>query len=112
VRDTDFLDPGRVDTQALRTEHEMQGRLWVGSIGTLRPHKGVGEIVSALSEFVGPDAPGLYVAGARLEEDYARELHQDALQRLGPERVRFLPAFSFSTLPAHVAPADVICLPS
>lgn len=111
VRDTDFLDPGRVNVPELRAELKMKGRLWVGFIGTVRPHKGVGELVSALSEIQGPDAPGLYVAGVNVEEPYASELLQKAKSLLGPERVKFLPPFPFETLPSQVAPVDVICLP-
>lgn len=111
VRDTEFLNPERVNKQALRNQHKMQGRLWVGFIGTVRPHKGVGELVHVLSEFQGGDAPGLYVAGVQLQDGYTRELFEEANQRLGSERVRFLPPFSFDLLPAQVAPVDIICLP-
>lgn len=111
VRDTDFLDPARVDPQAIRSELEMQGRRWVGFIGTIRQHKGVGELIQVLSEMKGSTAPGIYVAGADLEDDYTRQLYELANSQLGSERVRFRPPFSFETLPAQVAPVDVICLP-
>ena len=111
VRDTKFLDPARVDVGALRRHLNMEGRLWVGFIGTPRPHKGLGELIRVLSKMSGPSAPGLYVAGAAPDDDYGRALCEQAQSALGAERVRFQPPFSFDTLPQQVAPVDVICLP-
>ncbi len=111
VRDTKFLDPARVDVSALRHQLDMEGRLWVGFIGTPRPHKGLGELIRVLSTMGGASAPGLYVAGAVPDDDYGKALLEQARSMLGAERVRFQPPFSFDTLPEQVAPVDVICLP-
>jgi glycosyltransferase involved in cell wall biosynthesis len=111
VRDTDWLNPNTVDREAIRAKLEMEGRLWVGFIGTVRPHKGVGQLIEVLGEFHGPDAPGLYVAGVDLTDGYYSELKSEAEAKLGTDRVRFRAPFDFSQLPEQVAPVDVICLP-
>lgn len=112
VRDTDFLDPARTDVAALRDELDMTGRVWVGFIGTPRRHKGVDDLVDALTQLDGPSAPGLYIAGADDSDPYGAELLASARARLGSERLRVVPSFPFEQLPRWVALADLICLPS
>lgn len=112
VRDTNVLDPAHVDAAAVRRELSMDGRLWVGFVGTVRPHKGVEVLVDALSSFQGADAPGLYLAGMDEQERFASSLVKHIRHRLGPERIRIKGVFDFAELTRWVAAADIICIPS
>ncbi|TPV94568.1 MAG: glycosyltransferase family 4 protein [Myxococcales bacterium FL481] len=112
VRDTDVLDPDKVDGDALRARLEMTGRVWIGFVGTPRAHKGGIELVDAVARFNGPNAPGLYLAGVDTCDGYAVALRRYIEQRLPAARIRVQPPFPVEQTAEHVALADIICLPS
>jgi glycosyltransferase involved in cell wall biosynthesis len=112
VRDTDFLDPTRVDRSADLDALGMRGRSWVGFIGTLGRHKGVEDLIAALRQVTGEPAPGLFLAGVGETNEYAQQIVAKARAALGAERLRVVNEFPFSELPRWTALPDVICLPS
>jgi glycosyltransferase involved in cell wall biosynthesis len=112
VRDTDFLDPARVVEHSTRTELGLNGRSWVGFIGTPRPHKGLESLIGALGRISDDGAPGLLLAGVDQKDPYVVGLVADARTRLGDARLRVVGQFDFSELPRWVALPDMICLPS
>jgi glycosyltransferase involved in cell wall biosynthesis len=109
VRDTDLLDPARVDRASGRGALAMGERVWVGFIGTIRPHKGVEDLVAALALL---DHPGLFLAGVDTTDSFVRELVEDARARLGEERVRIVGQFGFAELPRWASLPDILCVPS
>jgi glycosyltransferase involved in cell wall biosynthesis len=110
VRNTDELDPRRVDRQAERARYDMNRHFWIGFVGSLRPHKGVEDLLAAVAL---QDANvGLYIAGAESNHPYGERLLAQARSVLPPERLRVLPAFPLSELPQRLALADVLCMPS
>jgi glycosyltransferase involved in cell wall biosynthesis len=109
VRDTDVLDPARVDRAAGRRELEMGDRVWVGFIGTARAHKGVDDLVDALALL---SEPGLFLAGMNPGDMFVAALVERARARLGPERVRVVGQFGFAELPRWSSLPDILCVPS
>jgi glycosyltransferase involved in cell wall biosynthesis len=109
VRDTDRLDPARVEVAELRRELDMDGRLWVGFIGTARAHKGVDDLVAALARL---REPGLLLAGVDRDDPYVRELVARAKQGLGEARLRVVGPFGFAELARWVNLPDIVCVPS
>jgi glycosyltransferase involved in cell wall biosynthesis len=112
VRDDRELDPERVRVDALRARLRLEGRSWVGFVGTVRVHKGVTDLIGALSRLRGDDAPGLLLLGANPVDPVVRETLRSAREALGGNRVRNSGLFSLSDLPEHVAVADVVAVPS
>jgi glycosyltransferase involved in cell wall biosynthesis len=110
VRDTEQLDPATVERARYRAELGMDGRFWVGFVGTMRLHKGNRELVDAVS--AAGDGVGLFLAGANPEERFAREVLAHARAVLGDERLRVVPVFPFDELPRWLALPDLIALPS
>lgn len=113
VRDCKLFDPDKQDVTSLRAELALGGRKWVGFIGTVRPHKGIEDLIAALASFSAIDAPGLLLAGLSSDEvGGEHQLVRFATEQLGVARVRAVPRFPFSELPRWLAIPDVLCIPS
>tara|TARA_R110002072_G_scaffold11106_1_gene50634 strand:- start:2750 stop:3637 length:888 start_codon:yes stop_codon:yes gene_type:complete len=113
VRDPSQLDPARADRERARARLDLSGeRSWVGFVGTLRPHKGVQDLIEALAA-CGPEGPGLALLGGEdARNDFACELLTLARARLGPSRLRSCEAFPFARLPEQLSALDLVALPS
>ncbi len=104
--DTDRFQP-RGDDPALRAELRAQGQHVVLFVGRLVPHKGVEDLVLAVSEL--PRDALLVVAG----EGPSRHALEDLARSRGvDQRVRFVGAVSDEDLPRYHAVASVVALPS
>jgi len=114
VRDTDRLDPARFAeaARAHRAQAGLEGRVWVGFIGTIREHKGVEDLVAAVAQLQGSNPPGLVLAGVDFEHAFTKRILETAGQLLPPERLRVVGAFDGEELPLWVAATDVLCVPS
>ncbi len=114
VRDTEQLDPARYQAEARerRAAQGMDGRTWVGFIGTIREHKGVDDLVTAIAQLAGERAPGLFLAGVDFEHTFSKVVLAQARAALPESRLRVLGAFDGAELPGWVAATDVICIPS
>jgi glycosyltransferase involved in cell wall biosynthesis len=112
VRDESELDPARVAAAELRQSLDLAGRLWVGFVGTVRPHKGLEDLVGALGQLRGPRAPGLLLLGADAGDPVVGEVVARARQVLGPERLRVRHQFPVQRLAQHVQLVDVVAIPS
>lgn len=107
VRDPDTLDPAH----AIESELEPlpSERLWVGFVGTPRPHKGIRVLVDAVA-LAQRDAPlGLVLMGVGDPND-AEIVH--ARNRLSNEALRVLSPFPLSALRDHLRLADILAVPS
>jgi glycosyltransferase involved in cell wall biosynthesis len=109
VRDTSLLDPARTNAHDLRQNLQMDGRLWVGFIGSLKPHKGVEDLIAALSLL---QDVGLFLAGVDDQDEFASALLLSARQTLGPQRVRSVGFFDLAQLPRVLSLPDILCIPS
>ena len=112
VRDHDALDPRRVDAAPLRATLRLDDRLWIGFVGTPRPHKGLEILVDAIARSRAPRAPGLILCGCDRSDAYARRSAAHAERRLGSERLRVIERFGFDEIALHVALPDVLAVPS
>lgn len=110
VRNTDVLKPDRAAREAARAELGMAARFWVGFVGTIRKHKGVDDLLAAVT---GLDASvGLYLAGVDEADEYTARLVERARSKLPRERLRIVPTFDFSRLPYWLGAADMLAIPS
>jgi glycosyltransferase involved in cell wall biosynthesis len=110
VRDTDVLKPDAALRATARAELDMERRFWVGFVGTVRPHKGVADLLAAV-KLLGDDV-GLYLAGLDEADDYTRKLLASVRAELPEGRLRLVPTFDFRRLPYFLGAADVLCIPS
>jgi glycosyltransferase involved in cell wall biosynthesis len=109
VRDTAWLDPAAETSAATRLELGMEGRVWVGFIGSVKPHKGVEDLVAALAKVADV---GLFLAGVDESDPFASQLLESAKAQLGADRVRVVGFFDFGELRRWLSVPDVICIPS
>jgi glycosyltransferase involved in cell wall biosynthesis len=110
VRDTSALQPDAAAREAARAELDMAGRFWVGFVGTIRQHKGVDVLLSAVSR-LGDDV-GLYLAGIDAGDPYTQRLLERARAELPAARLRLVPTFDFRRLGYWLSAADVLSIPS
>jgi len=110
VRDHQMLNPDSVDSARVRNKLALGDRVWVGFIGTFRPHKGIDDLISAVYRAAG--SPGLLLMGIDEQDPAITGLIASARELLGPNRVRVLPPFPLTQLPEHVHAADIIAIPS
>jgi glycosyltransferase involved in cell wall biosynthesis len=85
------------------------GRLWVGFVGTPRPHKGIRVLVDAIAKTSRDTPLGLVLMGVGNREDpeivHARTtLHTDALRVISP--------FPLDALCDHLRLPDILAIPS
>jgi glycosyltransferase involved in cell wall biosynthesis len=110
VRDTDVLKPDAAAREAARAELDMSGRFWVGFVGTLRAHKGVEDLLSAVARL--DSDVGLYLAGIDESDDYTQQLLTRVRDSLPAERLRLVKAFDFRRLSYWLGAADMLSIPS
>src|SRR5262249_22111300 len=110
VRNTDRLKPDAAARAAARAELELGERFWVGFVGTIRKHKGVDDLLSAVASL--DDGIGLYLAGVDESDAYTARLLERARAELPEARLRVVPTFDFARLGYWLGAADVLCIPS
>lgn len=105
-KDTALFDPSRFDPQACRRALGLEGKRVVMFPGTVRPHKGLDDVVAAL-ERLGWDDARLVIVGGR---DIGDE-HAENLARRYPNLVVRLARRATADMPAVVAAAHVVVAP-
>lgn len=104
-RDTSVLDPARFDTEKEKERLGLKGKKVLMFLGTPRAHKGVEDLFAALARVADPDIH-LVIIGA-----------ENPLEPIGgnwprvKERITVLSKIPFSSLPDHLAAADVLVIP-
>ena len=108
ARDTKRFDPDKFDKEAMREKYgiDESARVVIFS-GTLRPYKGIEDLVTALKEI--PEVI-LVIVGIN-ESEYCRELISRARSELGSERVRTFGLQPFSKIPQFLAMSDIVVIP-
>lgn len=104
VRDTDRLDPSKVNGLAVRRRLGLEGVKIVLFLGTPRPHKGVEDAIAAVAGLRREDVRFLLV-GAREDDAYVADLRRRA------PSVIFQPPCKWSEAPSFLAAADVVVVP-
>ena len=110
VRDTQALARDPAARAATRKRLKMDGGFWVGYVGTIRKHKGVGDLIAAVGRL--PPNVGLYLAGVDASDSMASDVVARARGELGEERLRVVHQFPFDELRLWLSAADVLCIPS
>jgi len=103
-RDTTSMDPSLYDRDAARKTWQVTGRV-VLFLGTVRPHKGVEDLLSAVERLHYPDMQCI-IAGVNDADPYVTGLRQQA-----SSQIRFIPMLPFETIPSLLQAADVVVIP-
>ena len=106
AKDTARFDPALFDADACRRALGLDGVRVIMFPGTLRPHKGVEDALTALELLDWPDARLVLVGGREVGDRHAR-----ALGERSAARVVRLGRFGADEMPAVVAAAHVVVVP-
>ena len=108
-RDTDAFRPGKWDRRDLRRRHGLDpDERIVAFLGTLRPHKGVNDLVEALAG-MGPGAPSLLLVGVGDDPESHATLGVAKTRLAG--RVHCFGPQRFDRLPEFLSLADAAVVP-
>ena len=104
-RDTTVLDPLKFNSGKIKEKMGFKNSRVVMFLGTLRPHKGVDDLLAAFKIIDNPNLH-LVIIGA--------ESHHEFLERVEPSirhRVMVLPKIPFDKLPEFLSVADIVVIP-
>ena len=104
-KDTEHFDPARYDRNQLRNELHIENYKIIMFLGTVRPHKGLEQIVQAL-RMVDRDDIRLVIVGAGTERKYEKKLKE-----LGKDKVILKGKIPFNDIPKYLHAADLVVLP-
>jgi glycosyltransferase involved in cell wall biosynthesis len=105
ARDTDFLDPADFNRSELRERWEIGHTKLIMFLGTVRPHKGVEDLIQAV-RLLKRDDVALWLVGADMASPYVNKLMtqgQDAVKVLGYQ--------PFTEIPKFLSIADLVVIP-
>ncbi len=108
-RDTESLDPGKVDRSYVREKFSVSDKRVITFLGTPRPYKGIEDLIDAVSLLNSPSVL-LMVIGLG-EDSYSRRLAGLALEKLGEHHVRLLSQQPFKRVPEFLALSDLVVVP-
>lgn len=110
ARDTDIFNPALFDKYSLRKSYKIdQSKKIVLFFGTPRPHKGIEDLVHAVSLIDDPNLT-LAIVGTNEKDSFSKTLTSQALQRLGDRLLTF--GFQpFEKVPEFLAMADIAVIP-
>ncbi|MFC1845276.1 glycosyltransferase family 4 protein [Thermodesulfobacteriota bacterium] len=104
-KDTSHFDPKRYDRNKLREELHIKNFKTIMFLGTVRPHKGLDDIVQAIN-LLDRDDIRLMIIGAGSDPIY-----ENMLKELGKDRVILKRAVPFNDIPEYLHAADLVVLP-
>lgn len=103
-RDTAAMDPAKISPSDLSQHWGIHGKV-ILFLGTLRPHKGVEDMMAAVQRLGRLDVSGVIV-GAEASDPYVARLKEQA-----GSRISFLPMQPFEEIPALLRAAEVVVIP-
>jgi glycosyltransferase involved in cell wall biosynthesis len=104
-KDTDYFDPSKFSRNELRKELVIENFKTIMFLGTVRPYKGLDDIVRALNMLDRNDIR-LVVIGAGADPKY-----DHMLLELGREKVILKKAIPFNDIPKYLQASDLVVLP-
>jgi glycosyltransferase involved in cell wall biosynthesis len=107
VRDPAILDPSRPLEHAI--EPLPSSKLWVGFVGTPRPHKGIRILVDAIARAKQQAPLGLVLMG--VDDPNAADI-ANARRILTDDALRVMPPFPLDALRDHLRLTDILAIPS
>lgn len=110
ARDTDAFNPLRFDGNLLREKYEIPNKKKVVMFfGTLRPHKGIEDLIKAVSLIKDIDVV-LVIVGIDESDRYAKSLSKTIEKKLDKSLMRF-GLQPFDSVPQFLSMADVVVIP-
>lgn len=110
ARDTKTFDPDKFDKSLIRKQHGIKDiKKIVMFFGTTRPHKGVEDLIKAITLIKNLDVI-LVIVGIDYKSSYCLNLIEAAKRRLGERFIDF-GLQSFERVPEFLAMADVVVIP-
>ncbi|MBI4810065.1 MAG: glycosyltransferase family 4 protein [Ignavibacteriales bacterium] len=104
-RDTCYLDPSKHDGRSLRYKFGIQNKKIIMFLGTPRPHKGLEEVIRAIT-FLRRDDIRFIIVGKGSDVKYEKKL-----QELGGEKVILFDQIPFTEVPRYLSIADLVVIP-
>jgi glycosyltransferase involved in cell wall biosynthesis len=104
-KDTNLFDPAKYDANAARLKYGLSKYRVLMFPGTVRPHKGVEDILTVLEKLNQPDFR-LVIVGGRKPDNYEDQL----IEQWGKWLIK-LPQFPNEKMPEIVAAAHVVVVP-
>ncbi|MBU4348481.1 glycosyltransferase family 4 protein [Patescibacteria group bacterium] len=105
VRDTDFFNPQNYDRNKLREKFGIQNKKVIMFFGTIRKHKGIDDLISAI-DFLKDKNIVLMLVGVDKKDHYVREL-----ENLNKKYIKFISQQPFEKIPEFLSMADLVVLP-
>ncbi|MCX5804132.1 MAG: glycosyltransferase family 4 protein [Proteobacteria bacterium] len=110
-RDTDTFDPAKFDKYLIREKYQIErNKKVVMFFGTLRPHKGIEDLIKAVELIKNQDVV-LVIVGIDYKDVYCLNLVETAKKRLGKKRLIDFGLQPFEKVPEFLAMSDVIVIP-
>ena len=104
-RDTTVLDPLKFNSDKIKEKMGFKNKKIVMFLGTLRPHKGVDDLLAALKIIDNPDLK-LAIIGAENHHEFLEKVEKSIRHR-----VVVLPKMPFEKLPEFLSAADIVAIP-
>lgn len=104
-KDTEHFDPAKYDRYKLREKLQITNFKVIMFLGTIRPHKGLEDIVLAVNRLERQDIR-LMIIGAGTEPRY-----ENMLKELGGDKVILKGKIPFNDIPEYLHAADLVVLP-
>lgn len=104
-RDTVYLDPDKYDGDEFRRVYKLAAKKIIMFLGTPRPHKGLEELITAVTQLHDPSV-ALVLVGVDSHDSYAQHL-----QTLKQDNMVMIGMQPFSKIPYFLSAADVVVLP-
>lgn len=105
-KDTDLFNPENFDAQACREKYGLSDYKVLMFPGTVRPHKGVEDVLIALTQLNQPDLRLVLVGGREIGDGYVESL----IEKWGQWIIK-LPPQPLDAMPEVVAAAHIIVVP-
>jgi len=109
-RNTNAFDPLKFDKYLLRKKYKVAEKKVIIFFGTLRPHKGIEDLIKSVDIIKDRDI-FLIVVGIDYKDNYCLSLVETAKTRLGEERFKGFELQPFEKVPEFLAMADVVVIP-
>ncbi len=103
-RDTDFFDPQKYKGKLIREKFGFKDEKIIMFLGTLRPHKGIDDLIQAVTSIDREDIR-LVIVGAQ-DDNYTRKI-----KKMGMGKVETFGIQPFSKIPEFLSMADLVALP-
>ena len=104
-RDTSKLNPKNFDTDLMKAKLGLEGKRVVMFLGTPRPHKGTGELFTAMEKISDPEVRLVLIGAGSSVQRYIDNM------KINQDKVIVIPKIPFIELPDYLSAADILVIP-